>query len=142
MAQATGQQIITQATALALADGNTFSSLGVAEQMLYIHLAQQAMPTLQTTSAGGSILSADGPSNEALARHVFHALAAGLRLAERARHQSNMDRAFVDPERGFADRFGQCRMRMANAREILGRAAELHQHASLRDEFAAAAPIM
>ena len=27
-------------------------------------------------------------------------------------------------------------MRMANAREILGRAAELHQHASLRDEFA------
>jgi hypothetical protein len=56
MAQATGQQIITQATALALADGNTFSSLGVAEQMLYIHLAQQAMPTLQTTSAGGSIL--------------------------------------------------------------------------------------
>jgi len=56
MAQATGQQIITQATALALADGNTFSSLGVAEQMLYIHLAQQALPTLQTTSAGGSIL--------------------------------------------------------------------------------------
>jgi hypothetical protein len=55
MAQATGQQIITQATALALADGNTFTSLGVAEQML-IHLAQQAFLTIQTTTAGGSIL--------------------------------------------------------------------------------------
>ncbi len=56
MAQATGQQIITQATALAQADGNTFTSLGVAEQMLYIPLAQQALLKNQTTTAGGSIL--------------------------------------------------------------------------------------
>ena len=56
MGIATGQQIITVATALALADGNTFSSLGVAEQLLYLQLAQATLPASQTTAAQGSII--------------------------------------------------------------------------------------
>jgi hypothetical protein len=43
-----------------------------------------------------------------------------------------MDRTLIDRQR----RFGERRMGVAGAREILGRTAELHEHASFRDEFA------
>ncbi len=49
---------------------------------------------------------------------------------------SNMDRPFIHRERRFAHRFGQRRMRVAGSGQILRGAAEFHQHAGFRDEFA------
>src|SRR3984893_14526893 len=47
-----------------------------------------------------------------------------------------MDRAFVDGESRLAHGFGKGRMGMADAGEILRRAAKFHEHASLGDLLA------
>ena len=49
---------------------------------------------------------------------------------------SHMDRALVDGERRLLNRLVEGRVRVAGARQILGRAAELHQHRSLGDHGA------
>ena len=48
---------------------------------------------------------------------------------------SHVEGALVDGEGSFLHGFGQRRMRVAGARQILGRAAELHQHRRLGDHL-------
>ena len=47
-----------------------------------------------------------------------------------------MDRALTDCKRGFLDRFGTGRMRVAGARQILRGTAEFHQYAGFVDHLA------
>ena len=49
---------------------------------------------------------------------------------------SHMDRPLGDGERRFLDRLGQRRMGVAGARQVLRRAAELHDHGGFRDHLA------
>src|SRR5829696_396201 len=49
---------------------------------------------------------------------------------------SHVDGALVDGHGGFLDRLGAGRMRVAGAREVLGRAAEFHQHRRFVDHLA------
>ena len=55
-----------------------------------------------------------------------------------AGHRLKYESPLVDGQRGFADRFGQGRMRVAGAGQIFRRAAEFHQHAGFGDQFAGA----
>ena len=47
-----------------------------------------------------------------------------------------MNCALFDRERRFLDRFGQCRMRMAGARDVFGRRPEFHGDGGLGDHVA------
>ena len=47
-----------------------------------------------------------------------------------------MNGASADSERGFLDRFGQGRVTVTGARNVLGRCTELHGHDDLVDQVA------
>jgi len=135
MAQATGQQIITQATALALADGNTFKPASGWQ-------SRCSTFTWRSKPCNTPKQHRREKHSQALTAPAMRLSAAGLRLAK-ARRDTNQiwNRAFVDPERGFADRFGSvgCAWQMRRDPRPSRRTPSTR---SLRDEFAPCAPMM
>src|SRR5262245_46232435 len=64
------------------------------------------------------------------------ACAPRISTAKAPTRRSHMDRPLGHGERCLLHRLGEGRMRVAGARQILRRAAELHDHRRLRDHLA------
>ena len=99
--------------------------------------AARRAPRSRCACAGAN----DGaPKAVAIAKNrlVVPSIGLFIRTLTRRSQRLQMNLPLLDGERRFAHGFGQGRMRVAGAREILRRAAELHQHGGFGDQFARA----